>query len=85
MTEYKEQTNEQICIHVEKYTQRMSYTAQGLPEYIGIAFPGSATSAAVWQIRKLTYTGTNATAVLWCDGNNNFDNIWDNHPSLSYS
>ncbi|TET75149.1 MAG: hypothetical protein E3J56_00985 [Candidatus Aminicenantes bacterium] len=85
MVNYKEQTNEQICIHVEKYTQRMAYTTQGLPEYIGIAFPGAATSAAVWQIRKLVYTGTNCTSVLWADGNNNFDGIWDNHASLSYS
>lgn len=85
MTKYNEQTNEQICIHVEKYTQRMAYTAQGLPEYIGIALPGAATDAAVWQIRKLVYTGTSVTSVLWCDGNNNFDNTWENYDSHAYS
>lgn len=85
MVKYKEQTNEQISINVEKYTQRMAYTGQGLPEYIAIAVPGAATSAAVWQIRKLVYSGTNATSEIWADGNNNCDNIWDNHASLSYS
>ena len=85
MVKYNQQTDEQISINVEKYTQRMAYTAQGLPEFIAIALPGAATSAATWQIRKLIYTGTNATAVLWADGNNNFDNIWDDYASLSYS
>ena len=85
MVDYNEQTNEQISISVEKYTQRMAYTGQGLPEYIGLALPGAATSAATWQIRKLVYTGTNVTSVLWCDGDNNFDNTWDSYDSHSYS
>ncbi len=85
MTDYHNQTNEQISIQVEKYTQRMAYTTQGLPEYIGLALPGAAEDAAAWQIRKLVYTGTNATSVLWCDGNNNFDNTWENYDTHDYS
>ena len=85
MVDYNEQTNEQISISVEKYTQRLAYTGQGLVEYIGLALPGAATSAATWQIRKLVYTGTSVTSILWCDGNNNFSNTWDNYDSHSYS
>lgn len=69
----------------EGYIQRMSYTGAGLPEYIGLASPGTATSASSWQIRKLTYTGTNVTQVDFADGNLDFDNVWDDRTGLSYS
>ena len=85
MTNYNEQSNEQIVIQVEKYTQRMAYAASGLPEYIGLSLPGASESGSVWQIRKLIYTGNNVTKILWAGGNNNFDNSWTNHASLSYS
>ena len=52
--------------------------------YVGLADPGSATSAAVWQIKKLTTSGS-VTTVTLADGNSNFDNVWDNRASLSYS
>ena len=82
---YENEAKARRTIAVEHYTQRMAYTGQGLPEYIGLAIPSSANSDSVWQIRKLVYTGTNVTSVLWCDGNNNFDNTWDNYDSHSYS
>lgn len=82
---YENAAKAKRTIVVEHYAQRMAYTGQGLPEYIGLSVPGSTTSAAVWQIRKLVYTGTNATSVLWCDGDNNFDNTWDSYDSHSYS
>jgi len=85
MVDYNEQTNEQISISMEKYTQRLAYTGQGLVEYIGLAFPGASESAAVWQIRKLVYTGTNVTSILWALGNNNFSNKWSEYDSIDYS
>lgn len=72
-------------ITMDGYIQRMAYTGAGLPEYIGLASPGTATSAASWQIRKLTYSGTNVTELNFADGNLNFDNVWDDHATLSYS
>lgn len=43
--------------------------------YFGKASIASATSAAVWQIKRFTI----ATGVFtWADGNANFDNVWDN-------
>lgn len=53
--------------------------------YYGLAAIGSATSAAVWQVRKFAYTGSNMTSQTWADGDNYFNNIWDDRASLSYS
>lgn len=53
--------------------------------YIGKAKIGSATSSTVWQIMKVDETTTDVTVITWADGNDNFDNIWDNRASLSYS
>jgi hypothetical protein len=52
--------------------------------YIGEAQPGTATSAASWRISRTVFTGDDSTK-LFADGNSNFDNIWDNRASLSYS
>lgn len=52
--------------------------------YIGEAEPGSLTSDPVWRIKKVDFTGDDS-AITWADGNSNFDNIWDDHLSLSYS
>lgn len=53
--------------------------------YIGKASPGTATSAASWQISKLDESSSPDFTLLYADGNANFDNIWDNRASLSYS
>lgn len=50
--------------------------------YVGFAAPGTATSSASWRIKRIV----NASgADRYADGNGNFDNIWDNRESLSYS
>lgn len=38
--------------------------------YKGVARPGSATNAAVWQICKITYSGANLTQVDWPEDSN---------------
>lgn len=54
--------------------------------YVGRAAPDSATSAAVWQILRITEdSSAGTTATAYADGNTNFDNVWDNRASLSYS
>ena len=51
--------------------------------YLGLAPINSANSAPVWQIKKLDYsTGVD---VRWADGNQSFDNVWDNRASLNYT
>lgn len=52
--------------------------------YIGEATIATATSSALWRIRRVTVAST-VTTVAWADGNSNFDNVWNNRASLSYS
>ena len=68
------------------YTQFIEYDGNGNAIYIGTALPGSATTATVWQVKRLTYDGSgNMTALEWADGNDDFDNVWDDRASLNYS
>jgi hypothetical protein len=53
--------------------------------YRGDALPGVATSAASWRVQRLTTQSDGDIDILFADGNDNFDNIWDNRLSLSYS
>lgn len=56
----------------------------GTVTYIGKVMPGTATSAAKWQITKLTFSSGNFTGQTWADGNGNYDNVWDDRASLTY-
>ena len=51
--------------------------------YVGVAAPGASAADAVWQIKKLSKTGT-VLSVLWADGNVEYDNVWDNRTGLTY-
>jgi hypothetical protein len=53
--------------------------------YKGEANAGTATSAATWRISRITAAGDGSVTIEWADGNPNFDNIWNNRTSLSYS
>jgi hypothetical protein len=52
--------------------------------YVGKATTGTVTSAATWQIQRLTDTGSGLT-VEWADGDDSFDNVWTSRAALSYS
>lgn len=52
--------------------------------YIGKAEPGSAESAPVWQIKRITISGTE-TITTWADGDVQFNNVWDLRASISYA
>lgn len=51
--------------------------------YIGKAEVGSTTSSSVWQIREVDKSGDDAI-FTWADGNDSFDNTWDDRESLTY-
>ena len=51
-------------------------------EYYGKASIGSSDNDPVWQIKKID--NTSGVIITWADGNENFDNIWDNRESLTY-
>lgn len=53
-------------------------------QYVGEASFGTSTASPFWRIKRLT----NASGVLtlqWADGNDEYDNIWDNRASLTYT
>ena len=67
------------------YKQAMEYNASNLPLYIGFALPGTAKSAAGWNIRKLSYTGYNATDVEFGDATSSMTLIWNSRAGYAYS
>ncbi len=53
--------------------------------YRGDAVPGTATSASLWRVQRMTMQSDGDTEIVFADGDDNFDNIYDNRLSLSYS
>lgn len=74
---------EQIIIPKQKI---LVDPVSSLLSYIGWANGGTATSASIWEIAKIEYdAGGNFISLKWADGNGNFNNIWDNRATLTYS
>lgn len=51
--------------------------------YLGETVPDTATSASSWRIKKLD--STSGLIVTWADGNADFDKVWDDRASYTYS
>ncbi len=67
-------------------TQKIEYDGSNNAIYIGRAQPGTAITATGWQISKLTYdVSNNMTSLDWASGLDNFDFIWNNRATYSYS
>ena len=49
--------------------------------YVAVAYPGTSTSAELWQVQKIDSSGN----ITWADGNANFDNQATDLSSLEYS
>lgn len=62
----------------------LEWDTVGNVTYLGYAVPGSLTSNAVWAIKRFIESGNDGSA-KWADGNNSFDNVWNNRLSLTYS
>ena len=65
-------------------TSLFAYTGNNV-EYIGMAAIGSATSAALWAIRKLAYSGDNVTSIKWASASSAQTFIWDDRSTYTYS
>lgn len=61
----------------------MKIVVSGSITYVGKATIGSSGASAVWQVQKIDETS--GTIITWADGNDNFDNVWNNYASLTYS
>jgi hypothetical protein len=53
--------------------------------YIGMARVGTAEDEANWQIRKMALTSDGDVTITYADGDDFFDNVWDDRAGLSYS
>lgn len=53
--------------------------------YYGIASPGASESDPVWMIQKIVTGPGNSVAITYADGNAEFDNVWTDRTSLTYS
>ncbi|MDD4339198.1 MAG: hypothetical protein PHV00_05910 [Syntrophales bacterium] len=64
---------------------KVAYTGN-YPVYIGRARPGELTSASGWQIAKVTYDSNyNVTALQFASGTNDYDKVWDDRATYTYS
>ena len=52
--------------------------------YKGEAYVGSSSANPVWRIRRLTISNDGDVIEEWADGNDNFDNIWNDRTGLTY-
>ena len=52
--------------------------------YRGWANVGSSSASAVWRIQRISISDGVYT-FEWADGDADFDNVWDDRASLSYS
>ena len=74
-----------LTVVASDYSERFAYNASSLVEYQGWALPNSTATAALWKIVKYTYSGNTVISKQFADGNAKFDNVWDDHATLSYS
>lgn len=80
-----------IPVHIENasvITQSPTYNvfldeASATITYVGEALPGVAASSALWRIKRLD--STSGLLLTWADGDADFDKIWNNRASYSYS
>jgi len=52
--------------------------------YVGEALPGTATTEAKWRIKRIETVGEDFN-ILWADGDANFNNVWDDRATFTYS
>lgn len=53
--------------------------------YKGEATVGTLDSEPLWRIQKMVTAVDDDVTITWADGNAEFDNIWNNRASLTYS
>jgi hypothetical protein len=51
--------------------------------YLGYSEVGAVDADPVWKIKKIVTT--NGADITFADGDDNYDNVWDDRVSLTYS
>lgn len=65
-------------------SERVKSDLVGAYQYIGTAPSGSLDSEPVWQLLRLTLSGVDVMAIDWADGDQTYDNVWDDRLSKVY-
>ena len=65
-------------------TNLLQVDSVGTTTYLGYAQAGTTTSAGTWAIKRIIETGQDVS-ITWADGNKDYDNIWDDRLTLTYS
>ena len=65
-------------------TKLLQVDTVGNTTYLGYADAGSVTSGAVWAVKRIVESG-NDVVITWADGDKDYNNIWDNRLTLTYS
>ena len=67
--------------------QRVDDTTSSTVYYFGEAVPGSVDGDSVWRLSRGTFItpGEDDFDLEWADGDNNFDNKWDDRLTATYS
>ena len=68
-------------------TERWVYDGSGRIIYWGEAKAGTADAAPNWRIRIFAYTGASFSpdSKKWASGTPNFDKVWDDRTTYSYT
>ena len=53
--------------------------------YVGKATVGSSPSEPVWRIFRITSTAAGSMTIEYVNGEANYNNVWDDRASYSYS
>lgn len=68
-----------------EYQTRIEYDGSGNATYIAKSLEPCLESEACWQIKQITYNGSDPEYILWANGNHAFDFIWDSRAGYTYS
>ncbi len=66
------------------FSERFDYDGDDLI-YYGVAEVGTPASSPGWQIVQLGYTTGNLTSYLYAGGRSEYDQVWDDRATLTYT
>mgnify|MGYP001577280341 CR=1 FL=1 len=77
--------SERVYQEIDDMVTRWDYASTTI-RYQGHASPGTATSAARWRIKRFTFDSQGRhTATEFAGGSGEYNQIWDDRASLSFS
>ena len=75
---------ERLRVDLEVQYDRL-VDVEGSFTYIGEADPGTATSSALWRIKRVYETNSEGDIeIIWANGSSDFDKVWDDRATYSY-